>query len=49
VLFLPGFHTLRRTFLSVADDIGVPRHVQMLLSNHSFGGRDVHENYLRAE
>lgn len=49
VLFLPGLHTLRRTFLSVADDAGVPRHVQMLLSNHSFGGRDVHEDYLRAE
>lgn len=49
VLFLPGFHSLRRTFLSVADDLGVPRHVQMLLSNHSFGGRDVHEDYLRAE
>jgi integrase len=49
VLFLPGLHTLRRTFLSVADDLGVPRHVQMLLSNHSFGGRDVHEHYLRAE
>ncbi len=49
VLFLPGLHALRRTFLSVADDAGVPRHVQMLLSNHSFGGRDVHEDYLRAE
>jgi integrase len=49
VLFLPGLHTLRRTYLSVADDMGVPKHVQMLLSNHSFAGRDVHEKYLRAE
>jgi hypothetical protein len=49
LLFLPGLHALRRTFLSVADDAGVPKHVQMLLSNHSFAGRDVHEEYLRAE
>jgi integrase len=49
VLFVPGLHALRRTFLSIASDLGVPRHVQMLLSNHSFGGRDVHEDYLRAE
>jgi len=51
VLFLPGLHALRRTFLSVADhpDVGVPKHVQMLLSNHSFAGRDVHEEYVRAE
>jgi hypothetical protein len=49
VLFLPGLHALRRTFLSVADDAGVPKHVQMLLSNHSFAGRDVHEEYLRSE
>jgi integrase len=49
VLFLPGLHALRRTYLSVADDIGVPDHVQKLLSNHSFGGRDVHEKYLRSE
>lgn len=47
--FLPGLHTLRRTFLSVSDDLGVPKHVQMLLSNHSFASRDVHEEYLRAE
>jgi integrase len=49
VLFLPGLHALRRTYLSVADDHGVPKHVQMLLSNHSFANRDLHEKYLRAE
>lgn len=49
VLYIPGLHALRRTFLSVADDLGVPSHVQKLLSNHSFGGRDVHEDYLRSE
>jgi len=51
VALLPGMHTLRRTFLSIADapDVRVPKHVQMLLSNHSFAGRDVHEDYLRDE
>jgi integrase len=49
VALLPGLHTLRRTFLSVAADAGVPKHVRMLLSNHSFTGRDVHEEYLRDE
>lgn len=47
--YLPGLHTLRRTFLSVAADAGVPKHVRMLLCNHSFTGRDVHEEYLRDE
>lgn len=47
VLYLPGFHTLRRTFLSVAHECGVTKLDQHLLSNHGFGGRDVHDDYVR--
>ena len=47
VLYLPGFHTLRRTFLSVAHECGVTKLDQHLLSNHAFGGRDVHDDYVR--
>ena len=47
VLHLPGFHTLRRTFLSVAHECGVTKLDQHLLSNHAFGGRDVHDDYVR--
>jgi hypothetical protein len=47
VLYLPGFHTLRRTFLSVAHECSVTKLDHHLLSNHAFGGRDVHDDYVR--
>jgi hypothetical protein len=49
VLFLPGMHTLRRTMTSVADGLKIPSYIQMLLTNHSFSSRDVHEQYIRHE
>jgi integrase len=48
VLYLPGLHALRRTFLSVAHEVGVAKLDQMILSNHAIGGRDVHDGYVRA-
>jgi integrase len=46
VLFLPGLHALRRTYTSVASDAGVSDLHQRILTNHSIGGRDVHERYV---
>ncbi len=39
-------HTLRRTYTSVADDLKVPELVQHVLTNHTFGSRDVHSTYI---
>ena len=48
VLYLPGLHALRRTFLSVAHEIRVSELDQKVLSNHSIGSRSVHDSYVRA-
>lgn len=47
VLYLPGFHALRRTYLSVAHECGISKLDQHVLSNHAFGRRDVHDEYVR--
>jgi len=39
-------HTLRRTYLSIAQQEGVNELDQHVLSNHSFGNRNVNETYV---
>lgn len=39
-------HTLRRTYLSVADEIKVPELVQHVLSNHAYGSKNVNATYI---
>jgi len=39
-------HTLRRTYLSIAQEVGVSELDQHVLSNHSFGSRNVNETYV---
>lgn len=39
-------HTLRRTYTSVAQDAGVSKLDQQVLTNHTFGSRDVHDSYI---
>lgn len=44
---LPGLHVLRRTFISVASDVGVPEIDRHVLANHSFSDRRVQDGYVK--
>ena len=48
MLYLPGLHALRRTFISVGHECGVSDLDLRVLTNHKIGGRDVHERYVHA-
>lgn len=45
--FLPGLHTLRRTYLSVAAEAGIGELDRHVLANHSFGRQSVNETYIK--
>ena len=47
VAHLPGLHTLRRTYLSVATEAGVSALDSHVLANHTFGRQNVNESYIR--
>src|SRR5690606_14699884 len=47
VAFLPGLHTLRRTYLSVATEAGVSELDRSVLANHSYGRQSVNQTYIR--
>jgi integrase len=40
-------HTLRRTYISIAQEEGISELDQMVLSNHSFAAQSVHRLYIR--
>lgn len=46
VHFLPGLHTLRRTYLSVAAEAGVTELDRHVLANHSYGRANVNATYV---
>jgi integrase len=43
---LPGLHTLRRTYLSVAAEAGVSELDRHVLANHAFGRQNVNATYI---
>ncbi|MBZ0235220.1 MAG: integrase arm-type DNA-binding domain-containing protein [Deltaproteobacteria bacterium] len=45
-LYLPGLHTLRRTFLTVATEIGISELDRHVLANHAFGTANVNATYI---
>lgn len=45
--YLPGLHTLRRTYLSVAAECGISELDRSTLVNHSYGRQSVNETYIR--
>lgn len=45
--YLPGLHTLRRTYLSVATEAGVSELDRSVLANHSYGRQSVNQTYIR--
>lgn len=47
VAHLPGLHTLRRTWLSMANDAGVSELDRSVLANHTYGKRSVNETYIK--
>ena len=47
VALLPGLHTLRRTWLSTANDVGVSELDRSVLANHTYGTRSVNETYIK--
>jgi len=47
VAHLPGLHTLRRTFLSVATEAGVTELDRSVLANHSYGRQSVNQTYVK--
>lgn len=46
VALLPGLHTLRRTYLSVASDAGVSELDRHVLANHAYGRQSVNATYI---
>lgn len=46
VAILPGLHTLRRTYLSVAAEAGVSELDRSVLANHAFGRQSVNQTYI---
>ena len=46
VSILPGLHTLRRTYLSVATEAGVSEIDRHVLVNHAFGRQNVNATYI---
>ena len=44
--YMPGLHTLRRTFLSVAVEAGVGELDRHVLANHAFGRQSVNATYI---
>jgi integrase len=46
-VYLPGLHTLRRTYLSVAAEAGISELDRHVLANHAFGRQSVNEMYIR--
>lgn len=46
VSHLPGLHTLRRTYLSVATEAGVSEIDRHVLANHAYGRQNVNETYI---
>ncbi|MCX5746735.1 MAG: integrase family protein [Proteobacteria bacterium] len=46
VAILPGLHTLRRTYLSVAAEAGIGEIDRHVLANHAFGRQDVNSTYI---
>jgi integrase len=46
VKFLPGPHTLRRTYLSVAAEEGISELDRHVLANHAFGRQTVNATYI---
>lgn len=44
--FVPGLHTLRRTYLSVAAEAGVTELDRHVLANHSYGRGNVNQTYI---
>jgi integrase len=46
VAHLPGLHTLRRTYLSVATEAGVTELDRSVLANHSYGRQSVNQTYI---
>lgn len=47
VRYLEGPHTSRRTYLSVAAEIGVSELDRSCLANHTYGARSVNETYVK--
>lgn len=45
-LYIPGPHVLRRTYLSIATEIGVSELDRHCLANHSFGNASVNASYI---
>ncbi len=45
--FLPGPHVLRRTYISVGREIGIPEIDMHALANHSFAAAKVQDQYVR--
>ena len=45
--YLPGLHTLRRTYLSVAAECGISELDRSTLVNHSYGRHSVNETYIK--
>jgi len=46
ISILPGLHTLRRTYLSVAAEAHVSELDRSVLANHAFGTRTVNQTYI---
>jgi len=46
VSILPGLHTLRRTYLSVAAEAGVSELDRHVLANHAYGRQNVNATYI---
>lgn len=46
VSYLPGLHTLRRTYLSVAAESGVSELDRHALANHAYGRQNVNATYI---
>lgn len=46
IAYLPGLHTLRRTYLSVAAEAGVSELDRHVLANHAFGRQNVNATYI---
>lgn len=43
---MPGLHTLRRTYLSIATEAGIGELDRHVLANHAFGRQSVNESYI---
>jgi integrase len=45
--YLPGLHTLRRTYINIGNEIGIAEIDMHALANHSFSKRKVQDQYIR--